>query len=156
MANWNYYHAPLDIAYLFEKEELPLLLNSSSLLEPPLSSHWPSLHNDDRQHHDDHAIDLTPVKYLELTYCIAKEWHRFPGHFFVPDGIRVEFVKSAFDGMLPGHFLQDETYTHPFSPTLDTWWSRPQSRYTPSGLNDMNREDPSVYVCGLYYDMLLN
>lgn len=40
----------------------------------------------------------------ESTLCIGKEWHRFPSHYFVPSKIRVEFIKSNFDGLLPTKF----------------------------------------------------
>ncbi|CAZ83103.1 unnamed protein product [Tuber melanosporum] len=67
--------------------------------------------------------------------CLAKEWYRFPSSYFLPDGIRVKFVKSAFDGLLPGEF-----------PETGDPWSRPGTWMIPSGMNDENKGDPSKYV----------
>ena len=83
----------------FQVGELPRLLNETGLLpEYPADSR-----EDDRP-----QIDLTPIREFNLTLCYGKEWHRFPGHYHVPDGVRVEFVKSEFSGLLPGHFGEDE------------------------------------------------
>jgi alpha-1,2-mannosyltransferase len=60
----------------------------------------------------------------------------------VPDGIKVEFVKSEFDGALPGHFEEGKQEGKAF------WW-RDGTRRAPGGLNDLNRETPEFYVCPL-------
>jgi len=67
--------------------------------------------------------------------CLAKEWYRFPSSYFLPDGMRVKFVKSAFDGLLPGEF-----------PEIGDPWSWPGTWMIPSGMNDENKGDPSKYV----------
>jgi len=139
MANWNYYHAPISVLYELESKELPFLLNITKLLPPPAQT--PLYEREDRRE----WIDLTPVKLFNLTLCVGKEWYRFPGHYLVPDGVRVEFVKSEFGGLLPGHFAHrsslgsDETQ-------LSKWWPRPETRFVPTGFNDMNQEEPSHYV----------
>ncbi|KAF9160342.1 mannosyltransferase [Actinomortierella ambigua] len=38
--------------------------------------------------------------------CVGKEWYRFPGHYFLPQGAKLGFVKSRFNGLLPGEFLE--------------------------------------------------
>ncbi|XP_041760968.1 alpha-1,2-mannosyltransferase ALG9 [Anopheles merus] len=50
--------------------------------------------------------DLPPTD-KELSVCYGKEWHRFPGNFFLPPNYRVRFVESSFTGMLPAYY--DET-----------------------------------------------
>jgi alpha-1,2-mannosyltransferase len=138
LALWNYYHAPMTIAYYFETRELPRLLNATGLL--------PIYPNTDES--DAPRVDLSPVKQFDLKLCLSKEWHRFPGHYLVPDGVAVEFVKSEFDGLLPGHFKNVPSNARPSS----TWWSRPGTRYIPQGLNDLNREEPAHHVslsCGI-------
>lgn len=98
-------------------------------------------------------IDLSPVKQFDLKLCLGKEWHRFPGNYFVPSGIRVEFIKSEFDGMLPRHFETEKTRTSN-DEANDTdlvgltkkWWLKPQTSYVPNDLNDLNKEDLSHYV----------
>ena len=125
----HYYHAPLSILYSFQAHELPRLLNETNLL-PSLDPYSENRHQ-----------DLSPVRELDLRLCFSKEWHRFPGHYLVPDGIRVDFVKSEFTGLLPHHFHVDSSE---LSNTV--WWPRQGTRRTPGGLNDLNREDPHQYV----------
>lgn len=129
-AMWVYYHAPLSVVSVFESTELPQLLNSTGLL--PVFP--PGTPEDEIP-----AIDLAPVKHFDLTLCLGKEWHRFPGHYLVPTGIRVGFIKSDFRGQLPRHF--EETHGN-----SATWWLRPGTRYVPADVNDLNREDSSRYV----------
>ena len=67
--------------------------------------------------------------------CLGKEWYRFPSSYFLPKNMRARFVKSAFDGLLPGQF-SEATTGFGFFPT----W------LVPSGMNDQNIEDPGKYV----------
>lgn len=67
--------------------------------------------------------------------CLGKEWYRFPSSYFLPKNMRARFIKSAFDGLLPGQFSES--------------WAAPGVRPTwlvPSGMNDQNLEDPEKYV----------
>ncbi|KAL2363806.1 hypothetical protein RJZ56_003277 [Blastomyces dermatitidis] len=68
--------------------------------------------------------------------CLGKEWYRFPSSFFLPDDKRAKFIKSEFDGLLPGEFA-------PESEALDL---RPGTWIVPSGMNDQNLEDLGKYV----------
>ncbi|KAF8430205.1 Alg9-like mannosyltransferase family-domain-containing protein [Tirmania nivea] len=68
--------------------------------------------------------------------CFGKEWYRFPSSYFLPDGMRPRFVKSAFAGLLPGQFLAGETGK----------WDRPGMWAISEGMNDENQEDISKYV----------
>lgn len=38
--------------------------------------------------------------------CVGREWYHFPTSFFLPDNFRLRFVRSGFDGLLPGDFLE--------------------------------------------------
>ena len=40
------------------------------------------------------------------TVCVGKEWYRFPSSFFLPQGARLGFVKSSFDGQLPAEYAK--------------------------------------------------
>jgi alpha-1,2-mannosyltransferase len=140
LALWKYFHTPMTIVYQFEKHEVPRLLNVTGLLETPLPP--PELLEEYRRklvenREDEQRIDLSPVKDFELRICYGKEWYRFPGHYLVPDGIRVDWIKSEFDGMLPAHFY--EAHNGIRSRTLGT-------RHVPVGLNDLNKEEPMHYV----------
>ncbi|KAM6498713.1 glycosyltransferase family 22 protein [Amanita muscaria] len=129
----KYYGAPFLLALHLQYGELPRLLNVTGHLPIPLSS-TPERYEP--------TIDLSPIRDFNLSFCLSKEWHRFPSHYLIPKGIRVDFVKSEFSGLLPRHF--DEGYV---SREFDSkWWLRPQTRVIPSDLNDMNHEEPSHLV----------
>ncbi|TFL03571.1 glycosyltransferase family 22 protein [Pterulicium gracile] len=138
------YHAPLSLTHTFEYTEIPLLLNSTGLLHLPPGSSPSDLGKG-------YQIDITPVEELGLRVCVAKEWYRFPGHFLIPTGVRVDFVKSEFEGMLPRHFEEGGEMGGRFG------WPRMGTRVMPKDLNDLNREDKSHYVpiesCDYLFDL---
>ena len=72
---------------------------------------------------------------VEGAVCLGKEWYRFPSSYFLPVGMRASFIKSAFDGLLPGQF-SEASAGFGLSPT----W------LVPSGMNDRNIEDPGKHV----------
>ncbi|KAI8912704.1 Alg9-like mannosyltransferase family-domain-containing protein [Gorgonomyces haynaldii] len=41
-----------------------------------------------------------------LNVCVGREWYRFPSHYFVPEGMRIGFLKTEFDGLLPKYYQQ--------------------------------------------------
>ncbi|XP_029719284.2 alpha-1,2-mannosyltransferase ALG9 [Aedes albopictus] len=47
------------------------------------------------------SLDVAPVA---RNVCLGKEWHRFPGSFFIPSNYRLRFVPSHFGGLLPAYF----------------------------------------------------
>jgi alpha-1,2-mannosyltransferase len=120
------------VYYLLETSELPRLLNSTGFLP---------VHPPNTLAEDLPRIDLTPVKQFNLTLCVGKEWYRFPGHYLVPDGVRVDFIKSEFRGLLPTHFSDGESERK-----ADGLWWRKGTRSVPEGLNDLNREESRYYV----------
>lgn len=136
LALFHYYHAPLDVAYYFEHYEIPRLLNVTGHLPPQEPRHA----GYNPAYADDQYIDISGLKQIGVRVCYGKEWYRFPSHYLFPEGVEVEFVKSGFSGLLPQHFAID-----PFP--SEGLWKRGQTRVPPPGLNDMNREEPSVYVC---------
>ncbi|KAI8587172.1 Alg9-like mannosyltransferase family-domain-containing protein [Geranomyces variabilis] len=77
----------------------------------------------------------------ERVLCIGKEWYRFPGHYFVPDDMRVEFLKSEFTGLLPGHFkepIEEKPGERRFGERF--------AHVVPSSMNDKNQEAMDKYV----------
>jgi hypothetical protein len=129
LALWHYYHAPLSLAHTFETYELPRLLNETGRL--PLSNTY----------QPDIRVNLSAIRQLDLRLCASKEWHRFPGHYLVPEGVRMDFVKSEFTGLLPGHFSERAAKASEL-----VWWPRAGTRDIPEGLNDRNQENPRQYV----------
>lgn len=79
----------------------------------------------------------------KLTLCMGKEWYRFPSNFFIPKNVEVQWVKSSFGGLLPGHFGE---YPKGLSAI-------------PKYANDENKEEPRLYVdidqCDYFADLLL-
>lgn len=72
----------------------------------------------------------------EANVCLGKEWYRFPSSYFLPKGMRAKFIKSEFDGLLPGQF-NEAKIGFGFFP--GTW-------LIPPGMNDQNIEDPGKHV----------
>ena len=68
--------------------------------------------------------------------CVGKEWYRFPSSYFLPQEMRAKFIRSEFRGLLPGEF--------PESPSL--LGRLEGASQIPSGMNDLNIEDPDKYV----------
>lgn len=68
--------------------------------------------------------------------CFGKDWYRFPTSYFLPNGMKAKFIKSEFDGLLPGAF-----------PDASSWSDlRNKTSSIPLGMNDMNIEDKGKYV----------
>ncbi|KAF2773593.1 hypothetical protein EJ03DRAFT_340932 [Teratosphaeria nubilosa] len=76
------------------------------------------------------------VSKLGDTVCLGKEWYRFPSHYLLPEGVRAKFMKSEFEGLLPGEFSEA---AKGFGLFPGTW-------LVPPGMNDENREDPGKYT----------
>ena len=70
--------------------------------------------------------------------CIGKEWYRFPSSYFLPKGMRAKFIRSDFDGLLPGEFNEAKVG---FGLFAGTW-------LIPAGMNDHNIADPGKLVGG--------
>lgn len=66
--------------------------------------------------------------------CFGKDWYRFPSSYHLPNGMKAKFVKSEFDGLLPGEFSEAKI----------GFWSG--AWLMPSGMNDENKEDMGKYV----------
>lgn len=51
-------------------------------------------------------ISTLPVSNISVNVCTGREWYHFPNSFFLPDNYRLKFIRSGFDGLLPGDFLE--------------------------------------------------
>ena len=52
------------------------------------------------------TLALLPTPDTIQYVCTGREWYHFPNSFFLPENYRLQFVKSGFDGLLPGDFLE--------------------------------------------------
>ena len=68
--------------------------------------------------------------------CFGKEWYRFPSSYHLPNNMRAKFIKSEFDGLLPGQFAEAKVG---FGFWSGAW-------LVPPGMNDENKEDMGKYV----------
>ncbi|KAK9259430.1 Alg9-like mannosyltransferase family-domain-containing protein [Lipomyces tetrasporus] len=68
-----------------------------------------------------------------LNVCVGREWYRFPSSYFLPKNMRLKFIKSDFNGMLPTEFAEGVS-----------WYEG--ASLIPEGLNNENREEMSFYV----------
>ena len=137
-AGWVYYHSPMSIVAHFEAHELPRVLNTTGHIVLPPPGKYPPKHIPNSPE-EDVRVDYDLLFPFNITLCYGKEWHRFPGNYLVPDAVTVRWIKSEFDGMLPGHF----------TPTLRSGGLMERLKGThviPYGLNDLNKEEPSFYV----------
>lgn len=74
--------------------------------------------------------DIKVPEHSEIEVCYGKDWHRFPGSFFLPNSNwNVHFIKSEFDGMLPAPY---SAYPNATQIVYDHF-------------NDQNKEEPSLY-----------
>ncbi|KAJ5901843.1 GPI mannosyltransferase [Penicillium taxi] len=76
------------------------------------------------------------VSQTGTSVCLGKEWYRFPSSYFLPHNMHAKFIRSEFRGLLPGEFPDAPSY-------LDRLEGASQ---IPSGMNDLNIEDPTKYI----------
>lgn len=100
---------------------------------------------------ENYSTPLTVSKYLSeseesvetKTVCIGREWYHFPTSFFLPQNHRLGFVKSGFDGLLPGDFIEN---TDIFTATSEI----------PPGMNNKNQFSEGKVIsldqCDYYID----
>ncbi|KAH8783721.1 glycosyltransferase family 22 protein [Hyaloscypha finlandica] len=68
--------------------------------------------------------------------CFGKEWYRFPSSYHLPKNMHAKFIKSEFNGLLPGEFSEAMTG---FGLWSGAWLE-------PPGMNDQNIEDLGKYT----------
>jgi len=156
----NYYHAPLDMMFHFQYNELPVRAIQSYPAEYAhmgLNTSRPIL---EAIEHAEKSLDLGPLAKENLTLCLGESWFRFPTQFLVPDPINVEFVKSPFTGILPSKFPssskkdqfdgtrhQKRASQIPTADPFSDWlWRRKGTRTNGGKFNAQNKEEADRYV----------
>ncbi|KIV94903.1 hypothetical protein PV10_02624 [Exophiala mesophila] len=82
------------------------------------------------------ALNTPGLNVTGQNICLGKDWYRFPSSHFLPNDSRAKFIKSEFDGLLPGEY-PEWNFTSSYFP--GTW-------IIPDGMNDLNQEDPGKHV----------
>lgn len=98
-----------------------------------------------------HVLDALPERPGRL--CYAKEWYRFPSHFFVHNSTDVQFARSAFTGILPHKFGSGKQHAVSGNEARVLGalervlrWPWPETRTVPARVNEFNRDEPDRYV----------
>ncbi|PLW17988.1 hypothetical protein PCANC_03611 [Puccinia coronata f. sp. avenae] len=162
LALQNYYHAPLDLMFHFQYNELPvraIQTHPAEYANLRLNTSQPIL---EAIEHAETTVDLGPLAKEKLTLCLGESWFRFPTQFLVPDPINVEFVKTGpFAGILPSKFPSlptkgqfDGTRQEKLNPQqprssnpLSEWlWRRKGTRTNGGKFNTENKEEMNRYV----------
>jgi alpha-1,2-mannosyltransferase len=92
------------------------------------------------------ALGASNMSQAADTVCFGKEWYRFPSSHFLSKEVHAKFIKSEFDGLLPGEFHEGKTG---FGFFAGTW-------LIPPGMNDRNEEDPGKYIDVNYCTFLVD
>lgn len=71
---------------------------------------------------------------LPVNVCSGKEWYHFPTSFFLNENQRLKYVKSGFDGILPGDFNEN----------LESL--RLTTSFIPPHVNNRNQFEPSTVI----------
>lgn len=82
--------------------------------------------------------------------CIGREWYHYPSSFFLNQNQRLKFTKSAFNGMLPGDFVEPKAATFE-NLSLST-------SFNSNRFNNQNKFNPDFVVsdindCDYYVDI---
>ncbi|CAO3651769.1 unnamed protein product [Cunninghamella echinulata] len=100
--------------------------------------------------------DTNPMK-KELQVCVGKEWYRYQSSFFLPKDVRLRFISSEFNGLLPNTFPEDWSMVkysdNDSNGEKKDYYQRSRSfnvlkgmRQHHEGTNDQNKKDDSVLL----------
>lgn len=165
-----YYHAPLNVYAHFQALELPrLALRTFPTLYAAIDPSLPDMDFLKAIEKSGFAVDLAPLQQVNdgqgVRLCVGKEWHRFPGHYLVPDQVEVRWIKSEFDGILPKVWGEVGARG---SIGGGTGLLGRDTNVIPTTMNQQNREERDRYVgqpsprsacaarltCSMYYDQV--
>ncbi|KAF9084521.1 mannosyltransferase [Mortierella sp. AD031] len=161
LALHEHYSAPIDVyrkAFDLVKVPRPIVIEGSDPIIVAASASTNGATAEDVEGSKTQKPEVVRV-------CVGKEWYRFPSHYFLPEGAKLGLIKSHFDGLLPGEFLEAtngmgelpplsdqpsaaaETTHQPYR--IDWRWSaerRPGTSYVPKLMNNENKEVHEHYT----------
>ncbi|KAI1301142.1 mannosyltransferase [Mortierella claussenii] len=153
LALYDHYNAPIEVyrkAFDLVKVPEPFIIEGSKHAASSSAASGGIL--TDRAHHE------------KIRVCVGKEWYRFPSHYFLPEGAKLGLLKSHFDGLLPGEFVETtgllDLPPPPTKPSavkgkehrpmrIDWRWSserRPGTSFIPPLMNNQNKEVHEYYT----------
>lgn len=101
-------------------------------------------------YHDFLAGNLQQHATQQRKLCLGREWFRFPSHYLLPEGIRVRFVRTSANGMLPRYFEEAKTNSTGNGsniPIKDWLTDRPGTHREPKArFNRQNQEEMDQYT----------
>lgn len=165
LALHEHYGAPIDVyRKTFDLIKVPTTLiiegSDTTVLPNPASTPSSSTSSGDST-----LVNSSEGTLEVIRVCVGKEWYRFPSHYFLPEGAKLGLLKSHFDGLLPGEFLElpidaelppmakkpSAAKDKEHRPMIIDWrWSaerRPGTSFVPKHMNNQNKEAPEHYVC---------
>ncbi|KAF9421314.1 mannosyltransferase [Podila epigama] len=154
LALYEHYSAPIDVyrnAFNLIKVPEPIDITATTTATTTTTTTAQGTETAD----DKPAILHQATKSEIIRVCVGKEWYRFPSHYFLPEGARLGFIKSHFDGLLPGEFQEhgsdlDIGKKKPRHPLAVDWrWSaerRPGTSHIPLLMNNENKEVVEHYT----------
>ncbi|CCH61976.1 hypothetical protein TBLA_0G00270 [Henningerozyma blattae CBS 6284] len=90
------------------------------------------------------TTEINPTNIIQ-NVCTGREWYHYPTSFFLPDNMRLKFIKSGFNGLLPGDFIENTSIVN-------------QIRTIPQNMNNMNlfESDKIIPVehCNYFIDIM--
>lgn len=142
-----YYHAPFNVYAHLQAFELPrLALRTYPAFYPAtLNPNVSDLNFTKSIELEGVELDLSPLNAVNggegVRLCVGKEWHRFPGHYLVPDQVQVRWIRSDFKGILP------KIWESGSGSEVGAGLLGRATNVVPSGMNDRNQEEMDRYVC---------
>lgn len=136
----QFFHAPLDIAYHFQYQEIPVLLTAAGFSPKAIPEEYRE-RREKSEYNDEWDYSVLNSFDPKVRICWGKEWYRFPGSFLVPEGVEIKFIKHEADMMMPRDWEP--------SANAAGAWPRENTRKIPHGrFNNLNAEsaEPGSYV----------
>ncbi|WVR08923.1 hypothetical protein IAU60_005982 [Kwoniella sp. DSM 27419] len=138
-ATLYFYHAPFDIVHHLQYKAIPSYLSELGFEPEPLPENYEPYGKEVPTP----QWDLSVLETLEepVTLCYGTEWHRYPSSFLIPQGIKVQWLQTEFDGMMPRQWEP--------SHKTKSMWPRSETRVIrPGRFNGDNKasSEPGTFV----------
>ncbi|KAG0150285.1 hypothetical protein CROQUDRAFT_668606 [Cronartium quercuum f. sp. fusiforme G11] len=146
LAIQRYYHAPFDLLFHFQYNELPVRAIQTypeAFANLKLNNSLPIL---EALEYAEETVDLGILAQEHLRLCVGSEWYRFPTSFLVPNEVEVRFIEGGFRGQLPGRFVDAKEVLRKAKNTVggvkfEDRWPWMGTRMEGSAFNSLNKPE---------------